>query len=68
MARKCGGDYAARDAEAGEDDDPEDHRGAYGYAAAEIEKDGLHVHRDSVNLIGVMRNVTLVSTMVRAVL
>jgi hypothetical protein len=28
----------------------------------------LNVHRDSVNLIGGMRNVTLVSTMVRAVL
>ena len=66
MARRWVGDYPARDAEASEDDDSEDDPYPHRDAAGEIEENSLNVHRDSVNLIGRMRNVTLVSRVVRA--
>jgi len=36
-----------------------------GYSTREIKKNALDIHRDSVNPIGLIRNVTLVSSMVR---
>jgi hypothetical protein len=66
MARQFVADYPARDAEAGEDDDSEDDGCPDRDTAGEIKENGLNVHRDSVNLIGRMRNVTLVSSVVQA--
>jgi len=57
----------SRNSEADEDDDSHHHGGSDGDSAGEIQENVLNFHRDSVNLIGKMRNVTLVSIVVRAV-
>ena len=61
------GDRAARESETYEDDDSDYDGCSHGYSAAEIEQNALKVHRDSVNLMGVVRKVTLVSSVVRGV-
>jgi hypothetical protein len=65
MARQGGGHYATRDADAGQDNDSENDSRPDGDSPREMKENTLNVHRDSVNLIGCMRNVTLVSTVVR---
>ncbi len=54
-----------RNSEADEDNDSQHHGGPDGDSAGEIQENVLNIHRDSVNLIGKMRNVTLVSIVVR---
>ena len=61
------GDHAARKPETYEDDDSDNYRDSDGYSAAEIEQNALNIHRDSVNLVGAVRKVTLVSSVVRGV-
>ena len=61
------GDHAARQSETYEDDDPDDDGDSHRYSAAEIEQNALNIHRDSVNLVGAVSKVTLVSSVVRGV-
>ncbi len=68
VPRERGSDHPTPNPNAGKHNDAQNYGDADAYAAGEIKKDGLDVHRDSVNLIAGMRNVTLVSSMVRTVL
>jgi len=56
---------ATRNSQADEDDDSQNQPCSDGYSTREIKKNALDIHRDSVNPIGLIRNVTLVSSMVR---
>ncbi len=56
---------ATRNSQADEDDDSQNQPCSDGYSTREIKKNALDIHRDSVNPIGLSRNVTLVSSMVR---
>jgi len=56
---------ATRNSQADEDDDSQNQPCSDGYSTREIKKNALEIHRDSVNPIGLIRNVTLVSSMVR---
>jgi len=56
---------ATRNSQADEDDDSQNQPCSDGYSTREIKKNALDIHRDSVNPIGLIRNVTLVLSMVR---
>jgi hypothetical protein len=56
---------ATRDSETHEDDDSQNQSYPDGYSTGKIKKNALDIHRASVNPIGLNRNVTLVSSMVR---
>jgi len=56
---------ATRNSQADEKDDSQNQPCSDGYSTREIKKNALDIHRDGVNLIGLIRNVTLVSSMVR---
>ena len=57
--------HAMRNSQADEDDDTQNQPCSDGYSTREIKKNALDIHRDSVNPIGLIRNVTLVSIVVR---
>ncbi len=57
-------DATTPNAEAGKNDDAQDHGDPNAYTTGEIKKNA-YVHRASVNLIAWMRNVTLVSSVVQ---
>ena len=63
MSRQAGS-RASRNSETDEDNDSQHYPYPYGYPAREIKKNALNFHRDSVNLIGLVRNVTLVPSVV----
>jgi uncharacterized protein (DUF302 family) len=65
MARRAGGGDTARHSEADKNDDSQDYRRPHGDTTHEIEQNAWNIHRASVNLIGGIRNVTLVSIVVR---
>ena len=63
MPRQAG-THAPRNSKTDEDDDSQDYGYSHGYSAAEIEQNALNIHRDSVNLVGAVCKVTLVSSLV----
>ena len=61
------GHYAPRNSEAGKDDDSQNHRRPHGNTAPEIKQNALNIHGDSVNPVGPVCKVTLVSNVIRGV-
>jgi hypothetical protein len=65
LARQAS-NHTPRNSEANENDDSQHYGYPHGYSTGEIKQNALNIHRDSVNLIGLIRNVTLVSIVVQA--
>jgi hypothetical protein len=59
------GSSTSRNSETNKDDDSKDRSYTHGYPTCKIKKNALNTHCDSVDLIGLIRNVTLVSIVVR---